>query len=438
MPRGHAKTTLFVARAARLVGVTRGLARFGILTAVDGDAERRAEAVRMLVESDVFAEVFPWAREGVRGDPWTDGRWSIRGAEPTLGKDATMTTMGLRSVRAGARLDYLLADDMVGLQENRTAGQRELVRQTYYRVVDPMVVPWSVALGKPGQRWFLGTRWHEDDIYATLIKSSWPYLLRKAIQDDGTALWPSYWPLEKLVEKRSGETGIGSAYFDLQYQNDPTGMGGNIFKRDWFKYVDHVPAGARRVGVDLAITANQRSDYTAAVEVLEDNDRNIYIVGAWHERLEEGHRQWLTGVDDTGAPIHSGPPFSGPRLLWPLNLLPSGFAGLTESYPAPRQLSALNIESTVFQVTFTREILRMTRLPAKAVYPGTDKVTRARALAIRYEAGKVYHLRTAPGLRDLEAELIGFPNAQHDDLVDAEVYAADVGGNDFSYGSVRF
>jgi len=145
MPRGHAKTTLFVARAARLVGVTRGLARFGILTAVDGDAERRAEAVRMLVESDVFAEVFPWARGGVRGDPWTDGRWSIRGAEPTLGKDATMTTMGLRSVRAGARLDYLLADDMVGLQENRTADQRELVRQTYYSVVDPMVVPLSIG-----------------------------------------------------------------------------------------------------------------------------------------------------------------------------------------------------------------------------------------------------------------------------------------------------
>jgi len=56
-----------------------------------------------------------------------------------------MTTMGLRSVRAGARLDYLLADDMVGLQENRTADQRELVRQTYYSVVDPMVVPLSIG-----------------------------------------------------------------------------------------------------------------------------------------------------------------------------------------------------------------------------------------------------------------------------------------------------
>jgi predicted phage terminase large subunit-like protein len=100
-------------------------------------------------------------------------------------------------------------------------------------------------------------------------------------------------------------------------------------------------------------------------------------------------------------------------------------------------LSALNIESVVFQMIFTKEMLRMTRLPARAVYPGTDKVTRARTLATRYEAGKVYHLRTAPGLRDLEAELIGFPNAQHDDLVDAEVYAADVGGNEFSFGSVR-
>ena len=87
-------------------------------------------------------------------------------------------------------------------------------------------------------------------------------------------------------------------------------------------------------------------------------------------------------------------------------------------------------------MTFTREILRTSPAGTRCL-PGSDKVTRARTLATRYEAGKVYHLRTAPGLRDLEAELIGFPNAQHDDLVDAEVYAADVGGNDFSYGSVR-
>ena len=62
---------------------------------------------------------------------------------------------------------------------------------------------------------------------------------------------------------------------------------------------------------------------------------------------------------------------------------------------------------------------------------------RARALAARYEAGKVFHLRGAPGLACLEAELTAFPNGEHDDLVDAAVYGADLGGNDFYFTSAR-
>jgi predicted phage terminase large subunit-like protein len=60
------------------------------------------------------------------------------------------------------------------------------------------------------------------------------------------------------------------------------------------------------------------------------------------------------------------------------------------------------------------------------VYPDTDKVTRARTLAARYEAGKVFHLRSAPGLEDFEQELVAFPNSEHDDQVDAAVHGADL------------
>ena len=187
--------------------------------------------------------------------------------------------------------------------------------------------------------------------------------------------------------------------------------------------------------MDLAITANQRSDYTAAVEVLEDDEHNLYVVGAWSARLEEGHCGWLTGLDGAGTPILSGLASTGPRLSWPLDRLPAGFAGVTERYPAPRRFCSLNVESTAFQVTFTRELLRTTRLPAREVHPDRDKVTRARSLAVLYEQGKVYHLRGAPGIDELETELVAFPNGEHDDLVDAAVYAADVGGNEFTFGS---
>lgn len=433
MPRGFAKTTLFIHRAARRIGQTEGRRRLGILTAVDDDANARSGAVRAIVESARFAEVFPWARRGVVSKHWTDEHWTVRGAEEAVGKDFTVRSMGLRSVRAGPRLDDLLADDMVGLQENATPGQREHASRTYWAVVDPMVVP-------GGTRWFLGTRWNESDIYAELIRKGWPSLVKHATED-GQALWPEQWPLDALEAKRLE---MGSALFNLQYENDPSGMGGNIFKREWFRYVDALPdRGRRRVGVDLASSAKERSDFTAAGEVFEDTEGNLFICGSYADRLEEGHRQWLTGMRrplDGNVEVPDLIGSQSPRLLWPVGNLPAGFAGATEPPQIARYLTALNIEAVAHQSTFVREILANTRLPAMPVYPDKDKVTRARALAARYEAGKVFHLRGAPGLDAYEHEAVSFPNGQHDDRVDAMVYAADLNPTvaEFSFAKGRW
>ena len=138
--------------------------------------------------------------------------------------------------------------------------------------------------------------------------------------------------------------------------------------------------------------------------------------------------------------VGDNPP--GPRLLWPLKLLPRGFCGASGYPEVPRQLSALNIEATQHQSTFVREMLSQTRLPASPVYPDSDKVTRSRTLAARFEGRKVYFLRGAPGmgtgatdLGEFPRQLLSFPNGEHDDLVDAGVMAADLGGNEFYFTS---
>jgi len=426
MPRGHGKTTGAIHHLARRIGVSAGQLKIGVVTATETEALKRSRAIRSIVEGDRFAEIFPWAGGGVVSRKWTEAVWTVRGAEGYAEKDATVTAGSLYGLRPGPRFDLLVADDLIGPDECATASQRQKASDRFWSVIDPMLTP-------TGQVIVLGTRWHEDDLYAELMRKGWPAHMRQALAEDGTALWPGYWPAERLAAKR---TEMGSAMFDLQYQNDPSGMGGNIFRREWFKYVDRVPAGARRVGVDLALSASQRSDWTAAVEYLEDGEGNLYLCGAWRERLEDGHRQWLTGLDDTGNLIVPGPA-SGPRLSWPLAQLPNAFVGTSGDEPYPRPISAVNIESVAYQAAFTRELLRNTRLPARAVYPDKDKVSRGRALAIRYEGGKVFHLRGAPGLAEFEAELVAFPNAEHDDLVDAAGYAADVGGVEFSFGSAR-
>jgi predicted phage terminase large subunit-like protein len=169
---------------------------------------------------------------------------------------------------------------------------------------------------------------------------------------------------------------------------------GDIFRGSWFHKVNTAPLnGIRRVGVDLAASVKTRSDYTAVVETIADPDHNLYVVGAWREKLDHGHREWLL----------SGPPHLDNQ----------------------RAFAAIRIESVAYQSVFAAELLHSTDLPIVPVHPDRDKVNRSMALAARYEQGKVFHVRGAPGIDDLEAELVSFPNGTHDDLVDALVYAAD-------------
>ena len=181
--------------------------------------------------------------------------------------------------------------------------------------------------------------------------------------------------------------------------------------------------------MDLNASSSERADYTAVVEWVEDASHNLYMVDAWRKQLSEGHRAWLTGRTDSmeyGVSPAYGEP-DGPRLLVPIERLGPGFTCAGGCPSQPRRLTRLCIEAVIFENTFVRELLKRTNLPAVAVRPDRDKVTRSRTLAARYEAGKVYHLRSAPGLADFEDELVAFPNGLHDDQVDAAVYGADLG-----------
>jgi predicted phage terminase large subunit-like protein len=65
-------------------------------------------------------------------------------------------------------------------------------------------------------------------------------------------------------------------------------------------------------------------------------------------------------------------------------------------------------------------------LPVQKVEADSDKVTRFIPAATRISAGTVYFLANAPWLNDYEAELLGFPNAAHDDMVDCTSTACGV------------
>jgi predicted phage terminase large subunit-like protein len=65
--------------------------------------------------------------------------------------------------------------------------------------------------------------------------------------------------------------------------------------------------------------------------------------------------------------------------------------------------------------------LRNDRFPYNilAVNPVSDKVTRMSTASLTIEAGRVYLPNNKKWLADFEAELLGFPNGEHDDQVDS-------------------
>ena len=183
---------------------------------------------------------------------------------------------------------------MIRLAPRRTPLPRSAPRCSIptWGVVDPMVTP-------AGKRIFLGTRWHEDEIYAELIRRGWPHLTYRAIRDDGTALWPT-----TGGSSASRPSAPSSARRSLICST-------RTIQREWAETSSSAtgshgstpcPPVPGASGVDLASSKSERSDYTAAVEVVEDvADDTLYFVGAFAARLDEGHRRWLTGQDDDGT-----------------------------------------------------------------------------------------------------------------------------------------
>ena len=155
------------------------------------------------------------------------------------------------------------------------------------------------------------------------------------------------------------------------------------------------------MGVDLASSEKERADYTARVTSAEDDDGNFYVLSVARDKRETHHAEFVN-----------------------------------DGWMAYPDMSLVICESQQFQSTLIQEVMRdYPRIPIEGKKSDVDKVTRARAVAAKYEAHRVFHRRTLQD-SDFERELLSFPKG-HDDMVDALGFSMDLGGGGFFFGSVR-
>lgn len=295
--------------------------------------------------------------------------------------------VGAGGAVTGRGADLLLIDDPI---KNREDADSRLIRDKLW---DWYASTAYTRLMPGGAVVLVQTRWHEDDLAGRLLRGDepWEVINLPAIAEHndamgrkfGEPLWPEQYDLAALENIRRT---IGEREFTALYQQRPSALEGALFRRDWLRYKEAPRSGTRiTMGVDLALSTKTSADYTAIAVMARDEFGKLYVLDVARDR-----------VDFPGA----------------LRLI----RNMADKWK-PREIA---IEQVAFQAVVVQELLRNTTLPIRGVTPDKDKVTRAQSLALRYEQELVFHAQLPSWFED---ELLSFPQSQHDDAVDALVYA---------------
>lgn len=159
----------------------------------------------------------------------------------------------------------IIDDPFKDVAEANSAARRELVLDTYRSAIQTRVHAGASIL-------VLATRWHPEDLSGVLINEGWEHINLPAIAEGdndpngrapGEPLFPAMWPIEELEKKR--EEVLEFTWAAL-YQGRPRPKGGTVFHDPTF-YTQLPTVYSAGFGVDLAYTANTKSDWSICVEL---------------------------------------------------------------------------------------------------------------------------------------------------------------------------
>ncbi len=272
-PRGHAKTeATSINYVSWLVGNYPDV-HVNIVTKTAALSEEILTALMTRFEiHDRYREIFGNLKPK---DPkkWTTKRLIVNRHE--ISKNPTIKATGLMGPITGGRSDLIICDDIIDQENVSTDLQREKVVTWFNKVLLPTLYPWGGVI-------LIGTRWHHADLYSTILKMlEYTTSVKQAIQPDGSVLWPEYWTLKKLEERRKE---IGLLYFALQYQNDAKSLEGKMLKADWLHNWEIEPNNLPTyAGVDPA--KGEGDQFGISTLSFDNQNRQGYLQDVWSETV---------------------------------------------------------------------------------------------------------------------------------------------------------
>lgn len=208
-------------------------------------------------------------------------------------KEATIEAWGVVDGQPTSKHYALLVYDDIVTRES--VSTPEMMTKT----TDALALSYNLG-AHGGHRRFIGTRYHYNDTYKTLIdRGTVKPRIYPATKEGTVDGEPVFLTREQLAEKRRD---MGPYIFGAQMLQDPTADATQGFKEDWLRRTPTSAAGLNLyMLVDPASAKKKDSDYTAAWILGLGADQNMYVIDALRDRLSlteradmvmAWHRRW--------------------------------------------------------------------------------------------------------------------------------------------------
>jgi len=425
LPRGHGKTVLTKCSILHDFCFATEPLFYGWVAASSKISVPNLDYVKYHME---YNDKIKYYFGDLKGRKWTEDDIELKNGCKLISKS------NLSGIRGGAKLhkryDLIILDDFEDENNTVTPESRAKISNLVTAVVFPALEP------KTGRLRINGTPVHYDAFIQKILVGyekakktgedySWHVITYKAILEDGSPLWPSWFGHKEMQRKKKFYADSGTPQkFYQEYMMEVQSAEDAMFTRDHIKYWDgtftvDVDSGIPYVkiegddikpcnifvGVDPATDSTRRdSDFSVLVTIAVTADNNIYVLDYIRQRSLPVLA--IPGTEQTGIVDH--------MFMISQTYNPNLFTveDTTMSKPIFQAIQSESRRRNDFSVR------------VKAEKPGTRQSKRDRIqeiLAQRFAIGQIHIKKTH---YELEREIITFgPRMAHDDTIDALAYA---------------
>jgi predicted phage terminase large subunit-like protein len=390
-------------------------------------ARRMNRDVQRIIDDDAYRRVFPDTRLwGKNIRTVGDGSWLRNSDEFEIVEyNGYYRGAGTGGAITGVGMKWGIIDDPF---KNRQDANSPTIRQGLW---DWYVSTFRTRLAPGGGILITLTTWHEDGLEARLLNlaesssqaDQWTVVRLPAVAEDpiaeydirqhGDPLWPTQYDLAEL---ESTKIALGSYEWNALYQQRPSPESGTILQRHWWQYWQPIGRELPPVLVKLPDgTLEERKAVTLPRHV------ELEMIQSWDCAFKETHdSDYVAGQvwGRLGANKYCLDYF---KERADIIKTMTAIQNFTEAWPLARAKLIEDKANGPAIIT----MLRSKVAGLIPVEPEGGKVGRARAVSPEIEAGNVYlpHPALYPWVNELINSCASFPNAAHDDDVDAMTQA---------------